>query len=83
MPTLVLNTPAEVSINDSVSWVVTPTQVYGTIVQYEWDCDGSNVDQGYVIGQSTEKCVYATAGSYKAYSRVTDDDSNVVVIAQA
>jgi uncharacterized protein (TIGR02145 family) len=79
MPTLVLNTPAEVSINDSVSWVVTPTQVYGTIVQYEWDCDGSNVDQGYVIGQSTEKCVYATAGSYKAYSRVTDDDSNVVV----
>jgi hypothetical protein len=68
-----------VSINDSVAWVVTPTQAYGTIVQYEWDCDGSGADQGYVIGDSTETCVYATTGNYIVYSRVTDDDSNVVV----
>ena len=78
-PTLELNTPAEVSIKDSVLWLVTPSLIYGTIVQYEWDCDGPNVDQGYVKGESSEECAYATAGTHTVYSRVTDDDDNVVV----
>ncbi len=46
----------------------------GSIVLYEWDCDGNGTYEVSTTSQTGTSCTYATIGTYTVTLRVTDSD---------
>jgi hypothetical protein len=63
-----------VTVNTTVYFVGDAKDLDGTIIKYEWDCDGDGIFEWSSTSSSTATYVYNAIGTYVATFRVTDDD---------